>query len=84
MPPFCIEVCKVVTNQCLVHDLQAFADILASNEVFSADMGDTYRLLGMDPAGTTTLEAYLQEYYSSIMKKLKQVGANSKQSDFYV
>ena len=65
--------------------MQAFADILASNEVFSAEMGDTYALLGMDPAGTTTLEAYLQEYYNSIKKKLKQVGATDKsQSDFYV
>lgn len=47
-------------------------------------MADTYKLLGLDPAGTTTLEAYLQEYYTSIMKKLKQIGASSKQTDFYV
>lgn len=59
-------------------------DILASNEVFSADMAETYKLLGLDPNSTTTLEAYLQEYYSSILKKLKQVGASSKQTDFYV
>ena len=25
-----------------------------------------------------------QEYYSSILKKLKQVGASSRQTDFYV
>ena len=64
--------------------MQAFAEILASNEVFSADMDGTYKLLGLDPSGTTTLESYLQEYYTSILKKLKQVGASSKQTDFYV
>ena len=26
----------------------------------------------------------IQEYYASILKKLKEVGASSRQSDFYV
>jgi uncharacterized protein YbjT (DUF2867 family) len=65
-------------------DRLAFADILSSNEDFSAPMDDTYALLGVDPASITTLEAYLKEYYSSIMKKLKEVGATSRQTDFYV
>ena len=26
----------------------------------------------------------MQEYYASILKKLKEVGASSRQSDFYV
>ena len=47
-------------------------------------MDETYKLLGIDPSSVTTLEAYLKEYYSSILKKLKQVGAQSKQTDFYV
>lgn len=64
--------------------LQAFVDILASDETFGAPMDDTYRLLGLDAAQTTTLEAYLGEYFSSILKKLKEVGATSRQTDFYV
>lgn len=64
--------------------LQAFAEILASNETFAAPMDETYKLLGIDPNSITTLEAYLKEYYTSILKKLKQVGAQSKQTDFYV
>ena len=64
--------------------MQAFADILSANETFSAPMDETYKLLNIDPGSVTTLEAYLQEYYSSILKKLKQVGASSRQSDFYV
>lgn len=40
--------------------VQAFADILASNENFSAPMEETYQLLDLNPADTTTLEDYLQ------------------------
>lgn len=65
-------------------DRLAFADILAANEDFSAPMEETYALLGVDPASVTTVEAYLGEYYGSILKKLKEVGATSRQTDFYV
>mgnify|MGYP007086401990 CR=1 FL=1 len=65
-------------------DRLACADILAANEDFSAPMDETYALLGVDPASVTTVEAYLGEYYSSILKKLKEVGATSRQTDFYV
>ncbi|KAK9852100.1 hypothetical protein WJX84_009439, partial [Apatococcus fuscideae] len=65
-------------------DRLAFADILSSNEKFDAPMDETYNLLGINPAAITTLDTYLQEYYSSIFKKLKEVGASSRQTDFYV
>lgn len=58
--------------------------VLTSDAVFSAPMADTYRTLGVDPKDTTTLEAYLQEYYTQILKKLKDVKAQSKQGDFYI
>lgn len=63
---------------------QAFADILATNETFSAPMEETYKILGMEASSVTTLEDYLKEYYGSILKKLKEVGAQSRQTDFYV
>jgi len=44
--------------------VQAFADILASNENFSAPMEETYKLLDLNPADTTTLEQYLQVHRS--------------------
>ena len=65
-------------------DRLAFADILATNEDFSAPMDATYAALGVDPASVTTLEGYLKDYYTSILKKLKEVGATSRQTDFYV
>ena len=40
--------------------MQAFADILASNETFAAPMEETYKLLDLNPEDTTTLEQYLQ------------------------
>lgn len=64
--------------------MQAFADILATNETFSAPMEETYKILGIEPNSITPLEDYLKEYYGSILKKLKEVGASSRQSDFYV
>eukprot|EP00884_Botryococcus_braunii_P001352 jgi/Botrbrau1/11217/Bobra.0075s0013.1 len=63
---------------------KAFVDILASEETFGAPMEETYGLLGLDASQTTTLEAYLGEYFTSILKKLKEVGATSRQTDFYV
>jgi hypothetical protein len=40
--------------------LQAFAEVLANNESWSAPMDETYELLGVDPASITGLEQYLQ------------------------
>ncbi|EFJ09856.1 hypothetical protein SELMODRAFT_235693 [Selaginella moellendorffii] len=65
-------------------DRLTFSEILTSDTVFSAPMADTYSLLGVDPNETTTLEKYLQEYYSQILKKLKDLKAQSKQGQFYI
>ena len=46
-------------------------------------MTETYSLLGADPKDTTSLEKYLQEYYTNILKKLKDLKAQSKQGDIY-
>lgn len=39
---------------------QAFAEVLANNEAWTAPMDDTYKLLGVDPDSITTLDSYLQ------------------------
>ena len=65
-------------------DRLAFADLLGNGQDISAPMDDTYKLLGMDPSETTTLREYLTEYYGRILKKLKEVGAESKQTNFYI
>lgn len=63
---------------------QAFSQVLSSNESFAAPMDETYKLLGVNPAEVTTLESYLGDFYSRILAKLKEVGGQSRQRDFYL
>lgn len=65
-------------------DRLAFANVLANNELVSAPMEETYKLLKLDPSETTTLDGYLDDYYGRILKKLKEVGGQSRQKDFYL
>jgi uncharacterized protein YbjT (DUF2867 family) len=65
-------------------DRLAFAEVLASGIKFDADMTETYKILGMNAEDVTTLEQYLEEYFSKILKKLKEVGGQSRQNDFYL
>jgi len=57
--------------------------VLSSDTVFSVPMADTYNLLGVDSKDIITLEKYLQDYFSNILKKLKDLKAQSKQTDIY-
>ncbi|MEC4805193.1 MAG: SDR family oxidoreductase [Jaaginema sp. PMC 1079.18] len=57
-----------------VADRLAFTEVLASGQSLDAPMTEVYELLNLDPQNTTTLEAYLQEYFSRILKKLKEIG----------
>ncbi len=54
-------------------DRLTFAEVLASGEPLNASMEETYQTFGIDPAEITTLEDYMQDYYSRIMKKLKEI-----------
>ncbi|CAK7329375.1 unnamed protein product [Dovyalis caffra] len=67
-----------------VADRLAFSEVLSSDIVFSAPMNETYNLLGVDQKDIITLEKYLQDYFANILKKLKDLKAQSKQSDFYI
>ncbi|MEH1777902.1 MAG: SDR family oxidoreductase [Nostoc sp.] len=56
-----------------VADRLAFTEVLASGKQLNAEMDEVYTVFGLDSQQTTTLESYLQEYFSRIMKKLKEV-----------
>jgi len=56
-----------------VADRLAFAEVIASGETLSAEMAETYRVFGLDPAEMTTLEAYMQEYHARIVKKVREI-----------
>lgn len=46
-------------------------------------MAEAYSLLGVEPKDIVTLEKYLQDYFTNILKKLKDLKAQSKQTDIY-
>ncbi len=56
-----------------IADRLAFAEVLATGQPLKASMEDVYSTFGLDPQETTTLESYLQEYFSRILKKLKEL-----------
>lgn len=54
-------------------DRLTFAEVLASGEPLNAPMEEVYNTFGLDAKETTTLEEYFKEYFTRIMKKLKEI-----------
>lgn len=63
-----------------VADRLAFVEVLATGKPLTASMDEVYPVFGLDPQETTTLEAYMQEYFTRIMKKLKELDYEKNQS----
>ena len=61
-------------------DRLIFANVLVSGESFNADMSAVYDIFGFTPNEMTTVETYLQEYFSRIMKKLKEINYEKEKS----
>jgi uncharacterized protein YbjT (DUF2867 family) len=56
-----------------ISDRLAFGEVLASGKSMNADMTEIYQTFQLNPEETTTLEAYMQEYFDRIMKKIKEI-----------
>jgi uncharacterized protein YbjT (DUF2867 family) len=54
-------------------DRLAFAEVLASGKPLNASMDEVYQIFNIHREETTTLEEYMQDYFSRIMKKLKEI-----------
>jgi uncharacterized protein YbjT (DUF2867 family) len=54
-------------------DRLSFAEVVASGQPLTASMDETYAAFGIDSKEVTTLETYMQDYFSRIMKKLKEL-----------
>ncbi|MEA5514387.1 SDR family oxidoreductase [Nodularia sp. UHCC 0506] len=63
-----------------VADRLEFTEVLASGRPLNAPMDEVYQVFGLDQEQTTTLESYLQEYFSRIMKKLKELDYEKNKS----
>ncbi len=61
-------------------DRLAFAEVSASGDTMDAPMDEIYQTFGIDKSEVTTLEDYLQEYFSRILKKLKELDFESGKS----
>ena len=56
-----------------ISDRLAFAEVVSAGKPLTAPMDEVYTVFKLDPGETTTLEAYLQDYFSRILKKLKEL-----------
>jgi hypothetical protein len=56
-----------------ISERMEFAEVLASGVPLTADMDETCKIFGIDKDELTTLESYLQEYFSRILRKLKEL-----------
>jgi uncharacterized protein YbjT (DUF2867 family) len=54
-------------------DRLTFAEVLASGKSLDANMDAVYQTFDIDRQEITTLEEYLNEYFTRIMKKLKEI-----------
>jgi uncharacterized protein YbjT (DUF2867 family) len=60
-------------------DRLAFTEVLASGRPLDAPMNDVYAAFEIDPASIATLESYMQDYFSRILKKLKEIDYDKEQ-----
>ena len=59
-----------------VADRLAFDVVTGGGVTLSAPMEESYAAFGLDPGETTGLEPYLQEYYSTILRRLREMEAD--------
>ena len=64
-----------------ISDRLAFTEVLVGDRPLDAPMDEVYQAFDLDPADTTTLEDYLQEYFSRILTKLKELKLRHGESE---
>lgn len=56
-----------------IADRLAFSEVTGGEVNLNAPMKETYEAFGLNPEETSTLEGYLREYYSIIMKRMREL-----------
>ncbi|MGB3309887.1 MAG: SDR family oxidoreductase [Nodosilinea sp.] len=62
-------------------DRLAFVEVVAGSQPLDAPMDEVYEVFGIPKDEVTTLEDYMQEYFSRIMKKLKELDYDSDKAN---
>lgn len=62
-----------------ISDRLAFIEVLGGGKKLIAPMDNTYTMFNIKDQDIISLEKYLQEYFSKIMKKLKELNQDQKQ-----
>lgn len=62
-----------------ISDRLAFSEVLVNGKTIQASMQQTYDWFGFKSEDILPLEKYLQEYFSRILKKLKELNYDQKQ-----
>jgi len=78
--PFLLRVMQAVTSffepAVNVAERLAFDKVVGGGVPLNAPMEASYAAFGLDPEQTTGLEAYLREYYDTILKRLREIEAD--------
>jgi uncharacterized protein YbjT (DUF2867 family) len=56
-----------------IADRLSFAEVIATGQPLTADMTETYKAFGLESSEMSSLDEYMQDYFSRIMKKLKEI-----------
>ena len=51
----------------------AFSEVIATGQSLTGDMNGVYKTFGLNEPEMSSLDEYMQEYFSRIMKKLKEI-----------
>ncbi len=80
VPPALLQLMRGVTSffeaSLNVAERLAFDAVTGGGVALDAPMEESYTAFGLDPGETTGLEAYLKEYYDTILKRLREMEAD--------
>jgi uncharacterized protein YbjT (DUF2867 family) len=80
VPPVLIQAMRGVASffeaSLNVAERLSFDAVTGGGKSLDAPMEASYAAFGLDPAETTGLEAYLKEYYDTILKRLREMEAD--------
>jgi uncharacterized protein YbjT (DUF2867 family) len=80
VPPALLQLMRSVTSffeaSLNVAERLSFDRVIGGGARLDAPMEASYAAFGLDPADTTSLESYLQEYYDTILKRLREMEAD--------